>query len=102
MPKRTLWGSEMVGMVGGIARAMVGGQQTRFGLGLHDESSCCPILQRTSFFDGLCHSYVLVVECWPVCPEENMACVVWFKVEMMVEDTMRTGDGSAHWDVTTT
>ncbi len=33
---------------------------------------------------------------------ENMACVVWSKVGMTVEDTMHTGDGSAHCDVPTT
>ena len=105
MPKRTLlWGSEMVSMVGGIAREMVSGQQTTFGPGLHDESSSCPILQRTGFFDGLHYSMLWwnenVVESVQKC--ENMGCVVWSKVGMTVEDTMHIGDGSAHCDVPTT
>lgn len=70
----------MVSMVGGTAREMVGGQQTSFGLGLHDESSRCPILQSTGFFDGLHHSYALVVwECCGVCPEMweyGLCCMV--------------------------
>lgn len=104
MPKITLlWGSEMVSMVGGIAREMVGGQQTRFGLELHDESSH-PILQRTGFL-MVCIIHTL---CWyenvveSVQKWENMGCVVWSKVGMTVEDTMRIGDGSAHCDVPTT
>ncbi|KAF0026183.1 hypothetical protein F2P81_020920 [Scophthalmus maximus] len=38
---------------------MVGGQQTSFGPGLHDESSRRPILQRTGSFDGVCIIHTL-------------------------------------------
>lgn len=36
---------------------MVGVWQTSFGLGLHDEISCCPILQLNVILNGLHHLY---------------------------------------------
>ena len=44
--------------------------------------------------------YENVVESVQKC--ENMGCVVWSKVGIPVEDTMRIGDGSTHCDVPTT
>lgn len=67
---------QMLNLGEGIDEEMVCGQQTSLGLGQHDKSSGCNMLQHTSFFDILHHLYTLVVlECLGDCPEIPGQCL---------------------------